>query len=483
MAALGLHSMAFIALISSWATFSALLLLSATASLSLLAVPSSAAALQISDVSLLLPRKGGVRKTVRASPGCFLWHSTCPQSVQLSSLDPSAPVEATDEYADGAEADDDVDCSPWPGSSDHTRIVYNPSAGGDDEEENLPGANATHRPCKLFAIPAADAVYGDSSNAIQVEVYLSPIERIEVLTTARTIGVGSSETLELQAFDALGNVFSTLQGLEFTWTASDDEPLKLSPLRESNVISSPTERTVEAAPGVYGPKVEVTGQRTGTVELTVGYQGSLGAKVLLDVTETLSPCPDASPEAIVLLEGHSLPMEAFLVKPHAQKTNVLVRIPSEHADEYAWEASGAAVEVDASTGMVAARAAGSATVIIRDRIIDHNYEQVPVDVVRASDASLGMLLAQSSSVLSKTAVERSRASLCPWRSRGVLPHAMFLPYGKGVWTDRTDPSWVMVLNWEYYVLADLRDAKRRSVFPTRDLKLDFRASDSDMLVS
>ena len=183
-----------------------------------------------------------------------------------------------------------------------------------------------------------------------------------------------------------------------------------------------------AAPGVYGPKVEVTGQRTGTVELSVKYQESLSSSVLLDVTETLSPCPDASPEALVLLQGASLAMESFLVKPHAQKTNVLVRIPSEHADEYAWEESsgGAVVDVDPSSGIVVAKAPGSAAVIIRDRIIDHNYEQVPVDVVRTPDTSLGMLLAHASSALAKSALERSRASasLCPG-DPGILPHAMF----------------------------------------------------------
>lgn len=44
------------------------------------------------------------------------------------------------------------------------------------------------------------------------QVFVDAIARLNVLTSTRVVNVGDTETLDVQAFDAIGNVFSSLVG-------------------------------------------------------------------------------------------------------------------------------------------------------------------------------------------------------------------------------------------------------------------------------
>ena len=45
-----------------------------------------------------------------------------------------------------------------------------------------------------------------------LQVFVDAIARLHVLTSTRVVNVGDTETLDVQAFDAIGNVFSSLVG-------------------------------------------------------------------------------------------------------------------------------------------------------------------------------------------------------------------------------------------------------------------------------
>lgn len=53
---------------------------------------------------------------------------------------------------------------------------------------------------------------------MECEVQVAKISRLQILTKKKTVLVDELETLELQGYDVKGNVFSSLEGLPFSWT-------------------------------------------------------------------------------------------------------------------------------------------------------------------------------------------------------------------------------------------------------------------------
>lgn len=69
---------------------------------------------------------------------------------------------------------------------------------------------------------------------LKCEVRIALIESIKIVTRHKLLLINEIETLEVQAYDSLGNVFSSLQGLNFEWIIIKNKNLvKMLSLKQS----------------------------------------------------------------------------------------------------------------------------------------------------------------------------------------------------------------------------------------------------------
>lgn len=96
-----------------------------------------------------------------------------------------------------------------------------------------------------------------SGRVLRCEVFVDKIAHIEVLTTSKKFYRSDLELLKVQAFDSEGNLFSSVEGLQFRWSirAEDAAPgskatphvsvLRFVPFRDANVEVSSTVLAME----------------------------------------------------------------------------------------------------------------------------------------------------------------------------------------------------------------------------------------------
>ena len=53
---------------------------------------------------------------------------------------------------------------------------------------------------------------------MRVESRIGRVTRIQILTKLRTIDVGDIQVFQLLGYDEVGNAFTTLEGMRFTWS-------------------------------------------------------------------------------------------------------------------------------------------------------------------------------------------------------------------------------------------------------------------------
>jgi hypothetical protein len=63
-------------------------------------------------------------------------------------------------------------------------------------------------------ISAKDKKTGE---VLKCEARVAKIDSIKIITRHKVLLVNEIDTLEVQAFDSIGNVFSSLQGISFVW--------------------------------------------------------------------------------------------------------------------------------------------------------------------------------------------------------------------------------------------------------------------------
>ena len=80
---------------------------------------------------------------------------------------------------------------------------------------------------------------------LRCEVWVAPIESIVILTTVPKLSLGTTEKIEVQAFDDGNNVFSSLAGLRFDWTAPKRDILTVLPLTLTNVAGTDAQVEME----------------------------------------------------------------------------------------------------------------------------------------------------------------------------------------------------------------------------------------------
>jgi nuclear pore complex protein Nup210 len=177
----------------------------------------------------------------------------------------------------------------------------------------------------------------NSQEMLRCEVKVGRIHSLAILTTVRSIRVGSSEVISVQAFDEAGNVFSSVEGLRFYWTIERGQnSLDMRRLSETNAAITETRRQVETNYGNHCDEILITGKATGKALVTVeirekGYEHVRKAEAEISVSEPFVIVPStlvySPPRAI-------LPYKLFKILD--QSIYRKINLPSA---EYNWSAA------------------------------------------------------------------------------------------------------------------------------------------------
>lgn len=208
----------------------------------------------------------------------------------------------------------------------------------------------------------SSVITAEADNTIlKCEATVAPIDRLEILTTDRLLGVEEQELIRVQAFDAEDNVFSTLDSMAFAWEAIDiddqGDVLRILALKDTEIETTPLQQRMEQRHGVVTDQVVLEGLVTGAANITValaepGYVGRdrpSEGKAAFAVMRTLLLEPSQA------LRVPPAAMVHYTLQTFRRGRRVAVAMPTPH---YAWEAlqlgETGAVDVDRATGRLEA---------------------------------------------------------------------------------------------------------------------------------
>ena len=390
---------------------------------------TSADEIKISHVNILLPwspeenaqENGGNDvledrrdMVIYAKPGCFVWAS-------------SAPSVATVEPLYHNETERNSGCS----SRAIVRAVW-------------------HQRKRAKAVVKAkekDTTTGVLGYDLRCEVWVAPIQSVTILTTVRKLSLGTTEKVEVQAFDDGNNVFSSLAGLRFDWAAPNRDILRVLRLSETKVDATFSQREMERR-GMLTNSVQIEGVKTGRGNITVrlseqGYENIPLASVDINVSRPLELEPK---NARYLAPSSELQMELYT---YDKKVYKQINMPTA---QYKWETGDDTVaSIDVNTGMVVGVGKGTTDIVARDQEITENQDTHGLDV--SHPASMHVIITPAEDELAPTTMEQQRTS------------------GVHVTDSRV---WHVVKGRDYAVRVVLRDEEHRTMYITRNMEFDVR---------
>eukprot|EP00931_Biecheleriopsis_adriatica_P056141 TRINITY_DN33268_c0_g1_i1.p1 TRINITY_DN33268_c0_g1~~TRINITY_DN33268_c0_g1_i1.p1 ORF type:complete len:2088 (-),score=389.74 TRINITY_DN33268_c0_g1_i1:106-6069(-) len=211
---------------------------------------------------------------------------------------------------------------------------------------------------------------------LRCEVYLARIDRIEVETRVRRINVEDVETIAVKAYDKQGNVFSSLEGLQFDWRIGDTAILERPDLRNTNIKLSPTRRALSES-GVQPDTVLLKGKATGKTTIGATLLSRSGTPVVSpDVLLAVSENIIMLPSLIRALPLAEIELQLKILKGPRQPLDMLpaIRMPVEHLSwsQEALEGGSDILFVDPALGRVVTQRLGRARVVAIDNRIENN---------------------------------------------------------------------------------------------------------------
>ncbi|KAL3841492.1 hypothetical protein ACJMK2_019630 [Sinanodonta woodiana] len=283
---------------------------------------------------------------------------------------------------------------------------------------------------KTSIITAEDKVTGQILKCI---VIVDTISRIEMETTTRLLYLEDSpEELMVRGYDAEGNVFSSLRGLEFEWSLRSDVEgeegtvsdansiLRILTFSMSNYITPEGIGALEDR-GRQGDTILLEGIRTGTAVV----QTKLREKAYLDI-------PSSSVKLMVIANLVISPSEAYILKYATIKYiveqirhNSVIDIKMPSSQFYLEVQDKLICELDPSTSVATAMEIGETEI----RLLDRNIK--PTGMVGLPSAILHVVLPSYLGFV-------------------VLP----------------DRKWVLETGREYEVIVEVYDKNSHRLFPS-----------------
>ena len=244
----------------------------------------------------------GAKFLVYSEGGCFTWSSTRPEIVKV------VPTNAVDNFKllTSLETREAGDTGNLNGCTPAASIELPPRWGG------APSV------AKTQAIITAEDAHSDG-HILRCDVIVDKIHRLQIVTKTHELFLEEApEEFDVRAYDDQGNEFSTLEGIQFTWSvesaSSKGENVKFMRFRDSTYALNPTLMELEAE-GLQGSKVLLEGVRTGSSKVSVrlaakNYANVPPAEVTLTVVANLFLVPHFS----YVMSGASIEYHAEQMK-------------------------------------------------------------------------------------------------------------------------------------------------------------------------
>ena len=376
---------------------------------------------------------------MNATPGCFHWDSSNDDCVRVVPI----PTQA---------------CELWEGASSIADLIT-PKA---------PSKPTGPVSCKVRATPVylGDGADPDCGDLI-TDVYVAPLARLEILTTARKIGVDEAERISVQAFDDQGNIFSTLENVRFAWSVSPPSmngPLRLGAERASGQDNVDDESGLDPALAMELDGVDVAGQRSGYAEVSVRLQegsrvggdaAGLQSSAVISVVETLRLCPTPLVSPLLVQVGTEVTFTSYIdrstVSLHAKDCHDDRRIQEEHRQEamkgkYVWkEDSAGVIGTVSQRGVFSGQSEGKLELTLQEKDFPPNHVAMTVRVVQARE----LFLVMSANVV------RPANDLCPSESLPLwLRSQAKMKRGESAVAVQSETrEWLMVRDRDYYIVT------------------------------
>ncbi|EZG78966.1 hypothetical protein GNI_030620, partial [Gregarina niphandrodes] len=326
----------------------------------------SAGVRQINPVSALLPftsvPEHRVNLTLRAYDGCYRWRVQRPNAVLIRDL---REAEIADLSDPGLVVPDKRYLSPRgevDGGACHDAVVV-----------------SSVLPASWTGPKERSWVFADDGNAgVKAEVYVAKVARLEVETTAKAVAVGSAETLRVKAFDAEGNVFSSLEGLLFAWeaeaVAGGGRAISLGSLSDDVYRPSAVRRAM-AERRQQSDVILIKGLESGRAVVHVkllepGYEHVRPTSVWIDVVEPFA----VTPSDLAVPPGAAFRTAVRLLREGSKTAG--------HERHFEWSSADPALLETSARGQViaAAEKTGETRLLVKDSRNHNNTDFVSIRV-------------------------------------------------------------------------------------------------------
>ncbi|EGC32478.1 hypothetical protein DICPUDRAFT_155557 [Dictyostelium purpureum] len=316
----------------------------------------------ISPVSLLLPYSTSkYRKPYKleANKGCFEWINTNPDLVEITPL-----------Y-------EQKDCAP-----PTPNTIGAPDLSWDINQSNQKKCSkavlvlvrtSTSTERNSAFIYAEEQATGKK---LQCEVFVDKISSIVIETTTKTMYKDDLEELNVRAYDSVGNVFSSIIGLEFEWSIQSGNIIQIVPFRGFPLDDVALKMEQE---GLQTSFVLVQGVDTGSTQITTKLTDSNFAQISHSTTISILEPLQLNPSYLLYV----IPGTQIQYQLLTKKRTVLENIPLPNPN-YIWSSSNPKVGNIDNSGNFMALDLGRTDLKVQHKKMMENKVQAFVNVVHPS---------------------------------------------------------------------------------------------------
>ncbi|EFA83956.1 nucleoporin 210 [Heterostelium album PN500] len=324
----------------------------------------------IKEVSLLLPYTSSRSRLfykLGAINGCFEWSTNNQELIELEPLYESASCDTGAGGNSGGSTA--LIGTPWgePESKKcSTSVKVSVRSGFGSRDSTL-----------IFAEDRA------SGRRLRCEVFVDKIASISIETTTRTMFKDASEILEVLAFDAEGNRFSTVMGVEFEWSVSAANTIQIVPFKDSSMDTDPVLLAMERE-GLQSSLVLVQGIDTGRAQVTArltetSYSSIDPSTVTISVLEPLQLFPS---HLLYVIQGTQI---QYLLQTEKRNQLETITMPN---PQYVWDSTNKKVGIVEQNGLFMATEIGKTEIIVQHKNMTENRAHTIVHVVSPSYLAL-----------------------------------------------------------------------------------------------
>eukprot|EP01132_Coremiostelium_polycephalum_P006697 gene6697-8283_t len=339
----------------------------------------------ISPVSLLLPYSTSkYRKPFKleANKGCFEWINTNPDLVDITPI-----------YESPAGSGCNVPSSS--SSSSDNKQSQQTSQQAQQQQQTLDSLSlwdSTYtqpKKCSSSVLVTVRSsgiaernsafIYAEEQTTgkrLQCEVFVDKISSIVIETTTKTMYKDDLEELHVRAYDSVGNVFSSIVGLEFEWSIAAGNIIQIVPFRGFPLDDVALKMEQE---GLQTSFVLVQGVDTGRTQVTTRLTDSNYKDIHHSTTISILEPLQLNPSYLL----YTIPGTQIQYQLLTKKRNVVENIPLPNSN-YIWSSSNSKVGIVDNSGLFMALDLGRTDLKVQHRNMSDNKVQAFITVVTPS---------------------------------------------------------------------------------------------------